>query len=225
MIETTHHDAAGRAESESPGQASKLDGPSLRLALAGAGGGQGTTTVATVLAVLAAGHAITTLVATRPDDVCALTATGPSDAGGVVKLVQGATLAQDPLGWGSPPGDVPAVVADLGRVDDFAVEADLGGEWTRWLVVRGPGYTNLRVALEAGWAADGAILLVESGRAISPVDVADVLGVPVIARVPVEPAVARVLDAGLLLTRLHHLAPFRSLVRLIHRQLALTPAP
>ncbi len=46
-----------------------------RFLIAGARGGQGATTIATVVAALAAGHQPTTLVANRPGDVCALTGT------------------------------------------------------------------------------------------------------------------------------------------------------
>jgi hypothetical protein len=192
-----------------------------RVALAGAKGGQGTTTVATVLGALAAGHAETALVASRPDDVYAFTASRPlgGDAG-VVELTARLALASEPLGWGSRP-NAQVVLADIGRLDDFAVEADLGGDdWTRWLVLRGPCYAALRSAVEARWPADGVILLTEPGRAITAADVADVVGAPVIAQVPVEPGVARVLDAGLLLARLHHLAAFRSLAHLLQCRLA-----
>ena len=86
-----------------------------RFALAGAKGGQGTTTVATVLAVLAAGHTPTTLLARRPDDVCALTATRPAaQPGGWIDLAPRLTLAPaEPSGSQPPAG---ATVADCGRI-------------------------------------------------------------------------------------------------------------
>jgi hypothetical protein len=191
--------------------------------VAGAKGGQGTTTVATVLGALAAGHTDTVLATNRPEDVCAFTASRPG--AGVVELAARLTLAGEPLGWGARP-DASIVVADIGQLDDFAVEADLGGgPWTRWLVLRGPCYAALRAAVEARWPADGVILLTEPGRAITAVDVADVLGSPVIAQVPVEGSVARTLDAGLLLARLHHLNAFRALARLVQRRLVPTEQP
>ena len=66
-----------------------------RYQLAGARGGQGTTTVATVLAALAAGHGPTTLAATRPDDVAAL-ATGATPAAVVPRLGPGGTRRDKP---------------------------------------------------------------------------------------------------------------------------------
>jgi hypothetical protein len=45
------------------------------------------------------------------------------------------------------------------------------------------------------------ILLADRDRALSRCDVEDVLGVPVRAEVPYEPAVARAVDSGLLGTR------------------------
>jgi hypothetical protein len=48
----------------------------------------------------------------------------------------------------------------------------------------------------------GLVVLQEPGRALGPADVAQVLGRPVTARVPVRSAVARAVDAGVLPTRL-----------------------
>ncbi len=85
----------------------------------------------------------------------------------------------------------------------------------RWLVVRGPCYLSLRAAVEHRWQPDGVILLAEPGRALSSSDVANVLDAPVVAQVPVEPVAARVIDAGLLLSRVHRLIPFKSLAQLV----------
>jgi len=227
------------------------DETARRYVVVGARGGQGTTTVATVLALLAAGHRPVRLVSTRPDDVCALTACARPLAvtastllcprltlGGVAAPVPGHPPA-GPGGNGSH--DLPVVtVLDLGRLGDPAAEAAMpadGCHTTRWLVLRGPCYLSLRAALDSGWRADGVILLVEPGRALGASDVADVLGVPVVAEVPVEASVARVVDAGLLLARLHslgafgvlgHLAPARcrrAPVRLMNRRPGPTRRP
>jgi hypothetical protein len=50
---------------------------------------------------------------------------------------------------------------------------------------------------------DGVILIDEPGRALRAADVTSALGVPVVASVLCDPAVARAVDAGLLLRRLH----------------------
>jgi cellulose biosynthesis protein BcsQ len=48
----------------------------------------------------------------------------------------------------------------------------------------------------------GAVLVEEPGRSLARREVADVLGTPVLARVPVREQVARAVDAGVLATRL-----------------------
>lgn len=45
---------------------------------------------------------------------------------------------------------------------------------------------------------DGIVLVEEPGRALTAADVATSIGAPVVARVPLDPAVARAVDAGLL---------------------------
>lgn len=72
---------------------------------------------------------------------------------------------------------------------------------TSLLVVR-PCYLALRRAVALGGRADGVILLTEPGRALGRRDVESVLGAPVVAEVPVEPSLARAVDAGLLATRI-----------------------
>ncbi|MGD9701692.1 MAG: hypothetical protein AB7Q42_11720 [Acidimicrobiia bacterium] len=69
------------------------------------------------------------------------------------------------------------------------------------LVIR-PCYLALRQATELPARASGIILVAEPGRALGRRDVESAVGVPVIAEVPVEPAVARAVDAGLLSCRL-----------------------
>lgn len=220
---------------------------SQRYLLAGARGGQGTTTVATVLAVLSAGHRPTVLTTTQVDDVCALTGIprpGPSSTTSIcpnLTLTSAAHLTGDVHGepirgvGGNGGTDMtphladgrsangagcwqPGVsVVDLGRLEQQS-DADSPGrepEVVRWLVVRGPCYLSLRAAVEHRWEPDGIVLLTEPGRALSAADVSDVLGAPVVAQVPVEPAVARVIDAGLLLARLRRLSAFRSLAQLV----------
>ena len=71
------------------------------------------------------------------------------------------------------------------------------------LVVR-PCYLALRraVRLEATRRAAGVVLVEEPGRALGTREVADVLGRPVVARIPVRDTIARAVDAGVLPTRL-----------------------
>lgn len=63
-------------------------------------------------------------------------------------------------------------------------------------------YLAVRRAIEAGVRADGIVLVEEPGRALSSADLSVAIGAPVLARVLLDPAVARAVDSGLLLARL-----------------------
>jgi hypothetical protein len=91
------------------------------------------------------------------------------------------------------------VVVDLGRWQDrwYPLHQAAG---KRILVTRAC-YLALRRA-SAGPVPTGAVLVQEPGRALGRGDVSEVIGAPVLAVVPVDPVVARVVDAGLLASRL-----------------------
>jgi hypothetical protein len=93
------------------------------------------------------------------------------------------------------------VVADCGRAER-SPGRDLAAGATLSLEVLRPCYLALRRALEAPVRPTGIVLVSEPGRSLQRRDVEDVLGVPVWAEVPLEPAVARAVDAGLLGARL-----------------------
>ena len=69
------------------------------------------------------------------------------------------------------------------------------------LLVLRPCYLALRRALAAPVCASGVVLVHEMQRVLGRRDVEDVLGIPVRAEVPWDPVVARMVDAGLLATR------------------------
>lgn len=73
---------------------------------------------------------------------------------------------------------------------------------TRLLVIRGC-YLALRRAVTSDIAADAdaAVLFMEKERALGKPDVEDVLGIPVMVTVPVQPSVARAIDSGTLTVR------------------------
>ena len=102
------------------------------------------------------------------------------------------------------------VVVDLGTVapDDPSPMADLRRRWstgsTAYLVSR-TCYISLRRAAACGRPA-GVVVVREPGRSLDHRDVAEVLGVPVVARIDMDPSVARAIDAGRLLTRPPRLA-------------------
>ena len=71
------------------------------------------------------------------------------------------------------------------------------------VVLRGC-YLALRRAVHGSALASttAAVLLEEPGRSLSANDVSEVFDLPVLARVPVKPLIARAVDAGVLATRL-----------------------
>lgn len=80
----------------------------------------------------------------------------------------------------------------------------------RSLLVTRSCYLALRRAVHQRVVADGAVLVREPGRSLDHRDITQVLGLPMLAQVDLDPAVARSVDAGLL-TRTPHRALERSL--------------
>jgi hypothetical protein len=99
-------------------------------------------------------------------------------------------------------GPVPTIV-DLGAAEAPAAKALLEVSDATIVVVRGC-YLTLRRAVRhpALPRASGLVVVEEPGRAIGAKEISDVLGRPVIARVPARDAVARAVDAGVLAQRL-----------------------
>ncbi len=182
-----------------------------QIAVAGARGGQGTSTVAAAIAVFAAGHRPTRLVSDEPAAMAALLGVTALTAGGeTVVVTDGLELS------GSTDLDSFTVI-DAGRALPLpAMERAIS-----LAVVRGPCYLALRHLVNAeGPPPDGIVLAKEAGRSLTAKDVADVTGVPVVAQIDVTPAVARTIDAGLLVARLHRLDELAPLRHWITRQLA-----
>ena len=72
----------------------------------------------------------------------------------------------------------------------------------RTLLVLRPCYLALRRAMHEGTQADGIILITGGGRVLTRHDVESVLGIPVVAEVPLDPDIARRVDSGLFHSRL-----------------------
>lgn len=92
------------------------------------------------------------------------------------------------------------VVVDAGLISDLGRRLAAAG---RSLLVTRPCYLALRRATSAGVQADGVVVVVDIGRALSGADVGAVLDLCVVASVDVDPAIARAVDAGLLIRRPH----------------------
>jgi hypothetical protein len=98
-------------------------------------------------------------------------------------------------------GERERVVVDAGVIGDGgrATPAfDLAASATRSLLVLRPCFLALRRAAAAPIRSSGVVLIDEPQRVLGPGDIQAALGVPVVAVVPWDPAVARRVDAGLL---------------------------
>jgi hypothetical protein len=152
-----------------------------RIDLTGAKGGQGTSVVACAVALAAAGRGLRVrLDGEERDALEAILGMGP---GG------GAVLPGLVLGDGS------------GEEFDLLVHDGPGEGGTTLLVTRGC-YLALRRAVRQPVRPAGVVLVEEPGRALGANEVAEVIGAPVVTRVPVNPAIARAVDADVLAARL-----------------------
>jgi MinD-like ATPase involved in chromosome partitioning or flagellar assembly len=144
----------------------------------------------------------------------------PADGLARLEVPAGSRLALVPRGVGSfaaGPGadalvhvlasDPRPVVVDCGRTGPvpgpggdaaLALVASAGHS----LLVLRPCYIALQRALDAPVRPSAVVLLTEPDRSLTAGDIEAILGVPIAAEVPVDPAVARAVDAGLLASRL-----------------------
>jgi hypothetical protein len=106
--------------------------------------------------------------------------------------------------------DARPVVVDCGSELSDVVRSVVAAASESLLVVR-PCYLSLRSAQRAPVRPSGIVVVCGDGRSIGPDDVAVALDVPVVATIPLDPAVARAVDAG----TLGHRLP-RSLRRALH---------
>ena len=95
--------------------------------------------------------------------------------------------------------DVRSVVVDCGN---SSPHRGLRGHAGHSLLVTRLCFLALRRAAGVGDLATGVVVVTEPGRALSTSDVTRVVGAPVAAVIPIDPSVARSVDAGLLLGRM-----------------------
>lgn len=95
------------------------------------------------------------------------------------------------------------VIADVGVLagmgDPRAIMCVTGDRTT--CVVRGC-YLALRRFANLPVAVDDVVEIEEAGRALRTIDIEAVVGMAIAARIPFDPAISRVVDAGLLVSRL-----------------------
>lgn len=90
------------------------------------------------------------------------------------------------------------VVVDAGRLDACGAAADLAVAASTSLLVLRPCFLALRRAVAAPVRASGVVVVDEPQRVLGPNDIEAALGLPIVAFVPWDPAVARRVDAGVL---------------------------
>lgn len=96
--------------------------------------------------------------------------------------------------------DARLVVADCGTAERPPGRQLAAGATLSLCVLR-PCYLAVRRALDVPVKPTGIVLVDEPGRSLQRGDIESVLGVPVWAQIPLDPAVARAVDAGLLAGR------------------------
>lgn len=158
-----------------------------------------------------AGDLVTAAVASQPQpgrpvaaDPRPIDANGGHPAAGVP--VPPPVVAHRPdLLAGVLAADPRPVVADCGTLAPDAAGAPattVAASASVSLLVLRPCYLALRRATAAALRPSSVVLVGEPGRSLGRREIEDVLGVPVRAEVPWDPAVARAVDAGLLAARL-----------------------
>lgn len=99
--------------------------------------------------------------------------------------------------------DPRAVVVDCGTIGPGATGPGvaMAAGACRSLLVTRPCFLALRRAHGAPLRPSGVVLVREEGRALGRRDIEETLGIPVVAELDVDPAIARAVDAGLLSSR------------------------
>jgi hypothetical protein len=93
------------------------------------------------------------------------------------------------------------VIVDAGSIETPR-QHQLAEAAARSLLVLRPCYLTLRRVAGKPLAAHGVVLIEEPGRSLQRDDVEAVLELPVLARIPLDPAIARSIDSGLLTSRI-----------------------
>jgi hypothetical protein len=188
-------------------------------------GGSGTTVVAAAMAIAAAAP---TLLIDLAGDVPAVLGIPEPDGPGVFEwlasdapparlnalevrvdrhadvLPRGRAAQVPPTRWGELAtwlrAERRSIVVDAGSVGEPPPAIVRAADHA--LLVTRPCYLALRAAVRQPTRPTGVVLVEEPGRALRAPDIEASLGVPVVATVLLDPAIARAVDAGLLLARL-----------------------
>jgi hypothetical protein len=148
-------------------------------------GGSGVSVTATLLAVTLSATRQTTLVAdSRAEfhELCGVLGATTPDADHTVIT-----------------GTLQVVVGPYRQMPGVAVVLSSHGpvEGARNLMVLRNDYLAMRRAVQGADTPDGLIIITEPGRALSASDAERAIGAPVLVEMPIDPSVARCVDAGL----------------------------
>lgn len=155
------------------------------ISFTGARGGSGTTTIATTFAL----HYATQLVGCT-SDIAHVTGTQPGEPLNAGLVVNPTVEDRDGL-----------TVIDAGTIR-HPREYIPAANHRSYLVVRGPSYEGLRTFTETELHFDAAIVLHEPWRALGMKDAQTALNMPIEAVVDHDPSISRLVDAGLMITRI-----------------------
>lgn len=203
--DTWHH--ADLGDRQGDGERDAEGDQRLHIEFVGIRGGQGTSTVAAVTAlILGETYRRVLLESHDPESAAALLGCA-APSGMRRRLTDTVELASE---LSPRPADgVTALVSDWGHVGPASEAAERAVRRHRIGVLRGPCYVALRTLVgvdTAHWA--GLVLVSEAGRALDRRDVEDITGLTVLATIGVTPAVARTLDGGLASARLARMREF-----------------
>ncbi|MFM9137965.1 MAG: hypothetical protein ACKOQZ_07505, partial [Actinomycetota bacterium] len=95
--------------------------------------------------------------------------------------------------------DPSCTIVDVGTHPSAAT---ICAQATKSILVVRPCYLALRRATRSTITPDSVIVVQEPGRALTTRDIEGVVGTKVTATIPVDPTIARAVDAGLLSSRL-----------------------
>ena len=154
-------------------------------------GGQGCSTVAATTAMIAAKIGQRVRLVDHCGELAAVMGLPEYDDGERVTFEHWPLTLERANTYADMPTD-----PDTLEIHDMGTLATVPADHTRLMVVR-PCYLALRRAVQRNDSPSAIVLMAEPDRALGATDVRHALGAPVVATVPVQPAIARRIDAGL----------------------------
>ena len=167
-------------------------------------GGAGASTVRCAMALVANAAGMNVLLVGDEDHAAIL----GLPVAGVIDMVENITLVESldkvPQA-GIDAADLIIVAHEMMGVEWFDGRETHGHVADKTIVVVRADYLALRRATQMPVvaASDGFVFVEEAGRSLGVRDVQNVLGVKCLATVPVRSSIARAIDAGVMVTRLH----------------------